>query len=216
VPPSEFISLAEETGFIVPLGEWVLKQACAQNKEWQRKGYPPMRVAVNVSVKQFQQSDMVEVVETALRETGLDPEWLEIEITESVIIQHEETVAEAIQRIQALGVHVTIDDFGMGYSSLSHLKRFKLNALKIDRSFVRDVTENLEAAIIVSAVVNLAHSLRLHVVAEGAETWEQLKFLKENGCDQVQGYFFTPPVPVTALERFLTSQIWDESRQHHV
>jgi diguanylate cyclase (GGDEF)-like protein/PAS domain S-box-containing protein len=194
VSPGAFIPLAEETGLIIALGEWVLREACRQNKAWQEHGYPPMRVAVNVSAKQFHQSNVVEMIQRVLDETGLEPEWLEIEITESTIMKNAEGVIATVQQLKRMGVHIAIDDFGTGYSSLGYLRRFHLNTLKIDRSFLQDVLVDSENAIIVSAIINLAHNLKLNVVAEGVETEEQLAFLIEQGCDEVQGYLFSPPI----------------------
>ncbi|MGZ4111683.1 MAG: EAL domain-containing protein, partial [Tumebacillaceae bacterium] len=200
VSPGLFIPLAEETGLILALGEWVLREACRQNKEWQDMGFAPMRVAVNVSAKQFHQSNVVDMIHRVLEETGLDPEWLEIEITESTIMKNAEGVIATVQQLKRMGVHIAIDDFGTGYSSLGYLRRFHLNTLKVDRSFLQDVLEDSENTIIVSAIINLAHNLKLNVVAEGVETEEQLAFLIELGCDEVQGYLFSPPI---SAERFL-------------
>ncbi|MGZ4107475.1 MAG: sensor domain-containing protein, partial [Tumebacillaceae bacterium] len=200
VSPGLFIPLAEETGLILALGEWVLREACRQNKEWQDMGFAPLRVAVNVSAKQFHQSNVVDMIHRVLEETGLDPEWLEIEITESTIMKNAEGVIATVQQLKRMGVHIAIDDFGTGYSSLGYLRRFHLNTLKVDRSFLQDVLEDSENTIIVSAIINLAHNLKLNVVAEGVETEEQLAFLIELGCDEVQGYLFSPPI---SAERFL-------------
>ncbi|MGZ4134850.1 MAG: sensor domain-containing protein, partial [Tumebacillaceae bacterium] len=200
VSPGLFIPLAEETGLILALGEWVLREACRQNKEWQDMGFAPLRVAVNVSAKQFHQSNVVDMIHRVLEETGLDPEWLEIEITESTIMKNAEGVIATVQQLKRMGVHIAIDDFGTGYSSLGYLRRFHLNTLKVDRSFLLDVLEDSENTIIVSAIINLAHNLKLNVVAEGVETEEQLAFLIELGCDEVQGYLFSPPI---SAERFL-------------
>ncbi|MGZ4163569.1 MAG: EAL domain-containing protein, partial [Tumebacillaceae bacterium] len=163
-------------------------------------GFAPLRVAVNVSAKQFHQSNVVDMIHRVLEETGLDPEWLEIEITESTIMKNAEGVIATVQQLKRMGVHIAIDDFGTGYSSLGYLRRFHLNTLKVDRSFLQDVLEDSENTIIVSAIINLAHNLKLNVVAEGVETEEQLAFLIELGCDEVQGYLFSPPV---SAERFL-------------
>lgn len=201
VPPNDFIPLAEETGLIVPIGEWVLREACRQMRSWLDQGLPPIRVAVNLSAKQFRDTDLVAVVRNALDAARLQPGYLELEITESAVMQDPEKSAETLKALSAMGVHISIDDFGTGYSSLSHLRRFPLDKLKIDRSFIRDVLTNKEDAAIVTAIVSLAHSLRLKVVAEGVETSDQLQFLKELGCDHYQGYFFSPAVPT---EKFVT------------
>jgi diguanylate cyclase (GGDEF)-like protein/PAS domain S-box-containing protein len=202
IPPADFIPLAEESGLIVPMGEWVLHTACAQNKAWQDSGHPPIRVAVNVSGRQFKQPDFVDMVERVLGKTGLDPKWLELEITESVVM---ENVGEAIMTLTDLkvrGVHLSIDDFGTGYSALSYLKRFPFSKLKIDRSFVCDVTTDPTDAAIGVSIIALAHSMNLEVIAEGVETEKQLSFLLEKGCEQGQGYFFSPPLPAGEIEGF--------------
>ncbi|NEX61605.1 putative bifunctional diguanylate cyclase/phosphodiesterase [Noviherbaspirillum galbum] len=202
--PGDFINLAEETGLIAPIGEWVLNEACRQRKTWHDAGMPSScRVAVNLSARQFRQQDIVEVVSAALRSTGCAPAWLELEITESAIMDDPESAAAIMRQLSDMGVHLSIDDFGTGYSSLSYLKRFPIHCLKIDRSFVRDIASDNDDAEIARAVIALAHSLKVKVIAEGVETEAQRDFLREHGCDQIQGYFLSRPLPVEALERFL-------------
>lgn len=203
VSPVDFIPLAEETGLIVPIGKWVLREACRQNRAWQEQGLEPVRVAVNFSARQLGERDIVKVIENTLHETGLEAKWLEIEITESTILHDVEATIVLFQTLKSMGAHISIDDFGTGYSSLSYLTRFKIDALKIDQSFVRDVTQNPENAAIATAVVNLAHSLQMDVVAEGVETCEQRDFLKQLQCHEMQGYLFSRPVPADQLRGLL-------------
>ena len=195
VPPNVFIPLAEETGLIVPIGEWVLRRACRQLRVWIDAGMRPVRVAVNLSAKQFRQAELTRVVESALCESRLEPGYLELELTESAVMHDAEQSARTLQKLSTMGVHISIDDFGTGYSSLSYLRRFPLDKLKIDRSFIRDLMLNPDDVSIVRAIISLAHSLRLRVVAEGVETAEQLEFLKNLGCDQYQGFYYSPAVP---------------------
>jgi diguanylate cyclase (GGDEF)-like protein/PAS domain S-box-containing protein len=195
VPPVRFIGLAEDTGLIVPIGKWVTRTACMQNKVWQEAGMGPLRVAVNFSPRQFYQEDMVQSVAAILEESGLDPKHLEIELTESLVMTDVDRATGIMRDLKALGVQLSIDDFGTGYSSLSYLKRFPIDVLKIDQSFVRDITIDPDDAAIVVSIISLAHSLRLKVIAEGVETYEQLAFLTDHGCDQMQGYYFSRPVP---------------------
>lgn len=195
VPPGVFIPLAEETGLIVPIGEWVLRRACRQLRAWIDAGMPPVRVAVNLSAKQFRQADLTAVVKSALTDSDLQPGYLELELTESAVMHDAEKSAETLQALSTMGVHISIDDFGTGYSSLSYLRRFPLDKLKIDRSFIRDLMMNADDVSIVRAIISLAHSLRLRVVAEGVETAEQLEFLRNLGCDQYQGFHYSPAVP---------------------
>jgi diguanylate cyclase len=203
VPPSTFIPVAEETGLIVPLGEWVLREACRQMRKWLDAGMTPIRIAVNLSAKQFRDDDLMATVQSALDDAQLQPGYLELELTESSVMHDPEKSAATLQRLSAMGVHISIDDFGTGYSSLSHLRRFPLDKLKIDRSFVRDLMRNPDDASIVKAIISLAHNLRLRVVAEGVETAEQLEFLRELGCDQYQGFYCSPAVPADAFAKLL-------------
>lgn len=203
VPPNVFIPIAEETGLIVPIGEWVLREACRQVRAWIASGMSPVRIAVNLSAKQFRHVDLVAVVRSAIDEAQLQPGYVELELTESAIMDDAEASAATLQVLSTMGVHISIDDFGTGYSSLSYLRRFPLDKLKIDRSFMRDLMSNPDDASIVKAIISLAHNLRLRVVAEGVETAEQLNFLRELGCDQYQGYFCSPAVPAAAFEALL-------------
>ncbi|RFP19387.1 MULTISPECIES: EAL domain-containing protein [unclassified Duganella] len=195
IPPVDFIPLAEETGLINPLGDWVLRTACAQLQQFICAGLPPMRVAVNLSVRQLLQKDFAASVEAVLADTGLPPHLLELEITESTLMENAQDTLAALHRLHSLGVRLSIDDFGTGYSSLSYLKRFPVDIIKIDRSFVRDVPQDADDAAIISAIIALAHSLRLEVVAEGVETEAQLQFLKGRECDMMQGFYLSPAVP---------------------
>jgi diguanylate cyclase (GGDEF)-like protein/PAS domain S-box-containing protein len=193
VHPAEFIPMAEETGLIAAIGEWVLREACGQLKVWQAAGLPVNRVSVNLSARQFQQPTLVGMLKGIMRETGVDPRALELELTESVM-QHQDKAIRVLEELHALGVQIAIDDFGTGYSSLNYLKQLPIQRLKIDRSFVNDITSNPVDAAIVTAVVTLAHSLRLKVVAEGVETQSQLELLRLLHCDEMQGYVFSKPL----------------------
>jgi diguanylate cyclase (GGDEF)-like protein/PAS domain S-box-containing protein len=205
VPPAEFIPLAEEeNGLIVQLDEWVLRAACTQNSAWQAAGLPPLRVSSNLSARTFRQADLPEMVARVLGETGLDPDWLDLELTESSVMCNAEAAAEILRALRALGVHVSIDDFGVGHSSLNYLKRFPADCLKIDQTFVRDAAAEPHDAAIVRAIVTLARSLGLKVIAEGVETVEQLRFLRLLGCDAAQGYLLSRPLPADEFRlRFL-------------
>ena len=201
VPPAEFIPLAEETGLILPIGEWVLRTACRQNRIWQDKGFPGMSVGVNISARQFQQPHLAETVMRILGEVGLAPRFLELELTESSFMSN--VAVDVLTGLKSRGVTVSVDDFGTGFSSLSYLKRLPINALKIDQSFVRDLTTDPDDAALVMAIVTLAHNLRLRVVAEGVETDEQLRFLRLLRCDEIQGYLISKPLTVEAMEQLL-------------
>jgi diguanylate cyclase (GGDEF)-like protein/PAS domain S-box-containing protein len=208
VEPSTFIPIAEETRLIVPLGEWVLRTACRQTKEWHERGAGPLRVAVNLSARQFQQQDLVQMVKSALEEVDLDPSALELEITETTAMQNADVSVEVLRALRAIGVGISIDDFGMGYSSLNYLKRFPINAVKIDRAFVNDLATDEGDAAIVSAVIGMARSLRLRVVAEGVETAAQFAFLRSRKCDEAQGFYFSRPVSADELtESLLTRRL---------
>ncbi|MEW7850355.1 EAL domain-containing protein [Massilia aurea] len=202
VPPSEFIPLAETTGLIVQVGEWVLEEACAQASIWQRSGIAPFRVAVNVSAREFTPS-LPERVADTLRRYGLDPSWLELEITESTLMHDVDRVTAIMDRITALGVSLSLDDFGTGFSSLSYLKRFPIHTLKIDRSFTMGIPSDASDCAIAGTIVSMARQLCLRVIAEGVETLDQLAFLREAGCDEVQGYLYAAPLPAYEFEKAL-------------
>jgi diguanylate cyclase (GGDEF)-like protein len=204
IPPAEFIPLAEDTGLIVPIGEWVLRAAVRQCGEWQARGLGPLRVAVNLSPRQFQQPSLVEVVRGSLLEAGLDPCRLELEVTESSVVLNREAAVATLSVMRAVGVRVAIDDFGTGHSSLSYLKHLPVDTLKIDRSFVRDLADDPNDQAIVGAVVKLGHSLGLNVKAEGVEDEAQSRLLGALGCDEAQGYLFGRPVPAEAFEKLLS------------
>jgi diguanylate cyclase (GGDEF)-like protein/PAS domain S-box-containing protein len=205
VSPAAFISLAEETGLIIPIGEWVLRIACAQNRAWQAAGLPSIRVTVNLSGSQFRQETLLGTIDQVLRDTGLDPHYLELELTESIIMKDAEATITMLYKLKSMGLRLSIDDFGTGYSSLSYLKRFPLDTLKVDRSFVRNVTTDPDDAAITTAIIAMAHSLNLKVIAEGVETEKQLAFLSKQKCDEMQGYLFSPPVPAAVLTQLLQS-----------
>lgn len=194
IPPAEFIPVAEQSGLIVPIGEWVLKTACAANKQWQKQGFPPFRMAINISGVQFHRADIVAQVESALAETGLDPRWLELEVTESVFMENVDTAIETLDRLHKLGCELAVDDFGTGYSSLSYLRQFPIDRLKIDQSFVRNALVNPGDRMIARTIINLGHSLGLRVIAEGVETSDHEEFLREEGCDEVQGFKYGKPM----------------------
>jgi diguanylate cyclase (GGDEF)-like protein len=202
VPPADFIPAAEETGLILPIGTWVLQEACRQNKEWQTRGLAHLRVAVNLSALQFQRN-VLDTVSKALQTSGLEARYLELEITESVVMQNAAEAVTTLEQLSKMGVHISIDDFGTGYSSLSYLKRFPLQTLKIDRSFIRDINQDPDDAAIVSAIIALAHNLRLKVVAEGVETEHQLNTLRLLGGDEYQGFYRCKPLPAADFERLL-------------
>lgn len=203
IPPDRFIPVAEETGLIVPLGEWVLKTACAQNQAWIADGIDARRVAVNLSAKQFQSQLLPDQVWTAIETSGLDPRYLELELTEGHLAENADDATETLNALKTMGVTVSVDDFGTGYSSLSHLKRFPVDTLKIDRSFVMDLPGNIDDAAITKAILSIGKSLNLSVVAEGVEDEAQLAFLREHGCDFVQGYFLSKPLPPDDLAAWL-------------
>ncbi len=206
VPPAQFIALAEETGLITPIGEWVLRTACAEAQGWVTKGLPPISVAVNLSARQFARDELAAAIMRVLRETALDPRLLELEITESTVMHNADRAAGVLQQLKLLGVRVAIDDFGTGYSSLSYLKRFPISSVKIDRSFVLDLPDDKDDAAITQAVIAMAHSLRLRVIAEGVETSAQYRFLEEHHCDEMQGHYFSKPVDAEAIERLLAGR----------
>jgi diguanylate cyclase (GGDEF)-like protein/PAS domain S-box-containing protein len=203
LPPSTFIPMAEETGLIVPIGEWVLRTACAQNKAWQDAGFAPIYVTVNISSAQFKQKTFLETVARLLNDTGLEPKYLELELTESILIESTEMAIITLNELKNMGIRLSIDDFGTGYSSLSYLKKFPIDILKIDRSFVRNLSTDPDDRAIINAIIAMAHTLNLKVIAEGVENEQQLAFLHEQGSDGIQGYIFSPPVPTDLLTQYM-------------
>ncbi|MBZ0092066.1 MAG: EAL domain-containing protein [Sulfuricellaceae bacterium] len=206
ISPARFIPIAEETGMIVPIGEWVLRTACTDLQRWRQEGLPPFKMAVNLSARQFRQSSLLALIRQVLEETGLPAEWLELELTESILMHNPDEAAATLQKLKTMGISLSIDDFGTGYSSLSYLKRFPIHKLKIDKSFVRDIISDPNDAAIAQAVINLGHSLNLTVIAEGVETGEALRFLQDQGCDELQGYYFSRPLPADRLVEFIRAR----------
>jgi diguanylate cyclase (GGDEF)-like protein len=205
VYPSEFISVAEDSGLIVPLSKWVLAEACRQACAWQAAGLPKICMSVNMSAIDFRQRGFVDGIEQILEQTGLEPHLLELEITEGVLMQNIETTVTALTRLKTMGIRLAIDDFGTGYSSLSYLRRFPIDVLKIDQSFIRGLSNDSNDAALVSAIISLGRSLNLTIIAEGVETLEQLDFLKAHQCEEGQGYYFSKPVEPDAFARYLES-----------
>ncbi|QJW47045.1 EAL domain-containing protein [bacterium BFN5] len=203
ISPAEFIPIAEESGAIIPIDQWVLATACRQNKLWQNLGLPPIYISVNLSARQFQQANLLNVVTDTLRDTQLDPKWLTIEITESIAMKHGDYTIEILKALKAQGIKIALDDFGMGYSSLIYLKRFPINTLKIDRSFIQDINGDSDGAFIAKAIIGLGQNLKLNVVAEGVETMEQLQFLQNQNCTQMQGFIFSRPLPADEMTELL-------------
>jgi EAL domain-containing protein (putative c-di-GMP-specific phosphodiesterase class I) len=205
VSPMDFIPVAEESGLIVPIGAWVLREAAAKAREWNTDARRRLSVAVNLSARQFRDPGLVEMVRDILAETGLDPQLLNIEITESTVMHNAEEAIKALHALRATGVSLSVDDFGTGYSSLSYLKRLPLDHLKVDRSFVQDIPGDHDSVAITRAVIDLAHGLELEVVAEGVETEEQREFLLAQGCDYAQGYLFSKPIDAAAFAELIAS-----------
>ena len=203
VSPGDFIPLAESNGLIVPIGEWTLREACAQNQAWQEEGLPPLRMSVNLSPRQFEQPNLIETVARVLEESRLDPTYLEFELTEGSIMKNAERAIVTLRKLKEMQIQIAIDDFGSGYSSLSYLKRFPIDRLKIDQSFVRDATSDPTDAAIIMAIITLAQNLRLKVIAEGVETEEQLRFLRLLRCDEMQGWLFSKAIPAESLKQLL-------------
>jgi len=203
IPPDKFIPLAEDTGLIIPIGKWVLAEACRQNKAWQQQGLTPVPVAVNLSAVQFRQHNLLEIVQETLIETDLNPRFLELELTESLLMDCSEYNVTLLKEFRRLGVQLSIDDFGTGYSSLSYLQRFPINKLKIDRSFCLGIPKDKHNASITSAIISLGHDLDMCVIAEGVEDEKQFNFLQAQQCDEIQGYLFSKPVPAKEMEKLL-------------
>ncbi len=216
IAPGQFIPIAEESGLIIPIGEWVMKTACMQKTLWHREMQTQQNQAmsINLSGRQLQQKDLIKVVEKVLDDSGLPPECLEIEITESVIMHDAALTIKTLGRLKDMGVSLSMDDFGTGYSSFSYLKKFPLDIIKIDRSFIQDMTNRIEDAAIVKAIIVMAHTLRLQVVAEGVETEEQLSMLKDMDCDEVQGFLLARPLPEVEAIRFLSSHPTENAAQN--
>jgi len=204
VSPAQFIPLAEESGLIGRIGEWVLRTACEQGRKWRDAGLPPFRIAVNLSARQFAQKNLLADVARIMEETGIPADGLEFEITESLVMQNPEHATQMLEKLRAMGISLSLDDFGTGYSSLGYLKRFPINCVKVDRSFIKDIPNDKDDMAITRGVIALGHSLRLKVVAEGVETLEQQSFLTENGCDELQGYLFSKPLGAEELTRLIT------------
>jgi EAL domain-containing protein (putative c-di-GMP-specific phosphodiesterase class I) len=211
VLPDNFIPLAEETGLIKPLGEWVLRAACSQNEAWQRAGLSPLRIAVNLSARQLEQPDLVRMVADVLEETHLGPESLELEITESTTMRSPDRAINALRELRELGVRISMDDFGVGYSSLAHLRDLPIHTLKIDRSLIAGITRSSDDAAIVTAIIAMANSLNLEVVAEGVETQDQLAFLADLKCHRYQGFLLSRPIPPEQLFSVLSRPQTDQA-----
>ena len=205
--PGQFLTIAEETGMIVAIGQWVLREACRQTREWLDAGIPAVPVAVNISSQEFRSEQFLEGIQVALKNTCLDPRYLELELTETVLMRHAESTAHALGQLKAIGVRLAMDDFGTGYSSLSYLTRFSIDALKLDQSFVHNMIDSSDDAIVVSSVISMGKSLNHRVIAEGVETLEQLAFLLAHGCDEGQGYYFGRPVAAQQFAKFLETGI---------
>jgi len=213
ISPVQFIPLAEETGLIVPIGNWVLRTACAQAKAWQDAGLPKIKLSVNLSARQFIEKDLISSINQALADSGLAPGYLELELTESIIMHNAELFISTLRQLKDIGIELAIDDFGTGYSSLSYLKRFPIDRLKIDQSFVRDINTDSDSASISQAVIMLGHSLDLKVIAEGVESLGQLDFLHANLCDEIQGYYFSKPLPKEEFAKFLQEKTAESASQ---
>jgi EAL domain-containing protein (putative c-di-GMP-specific phosphodiesterase class I) len=194
VTPTQFIPVAEETGLIVSIGLWVMKTACEQNVAWQREGLPPVCMAVNLSLRQLTDDNLIDDIRTALNDSGMAPNLLELEITESMVMHNPARMISVLAKIKSLGVRLAIDDFGTGYSSLAQIKHFPIDTLKVDRSFIRNIPQDAEDKAITEAIIAMGKTLSLRVVAEGVETVEQMNFLKDHSCDEMQGYYFSKPI----------------------
>ncbi len=215
IPPAEFIPPAEESGLIVAIGNVVLERACAQMAAWQERAGPGLRLAINLSIRQFYQRDLCEQLEAILARTGLPASALELELTESTAMSDPVRAVETMRAIRKLGIRLVVDDFGTGYSSLSYLKRLPIDAVKIDKTFIDDILHDRDDATIVTSIIAMAHNLGLEVTAEGVENAEQLTFLSEHGCDMVQGYHLSRPLPAAEIERFLGDAMMESSQRPH-
>jgi diguanylate cyclase (GGDEF)-like protein len=207
IPPAQFIPIAEDTGLILPIGHWVLREACRQAREWRDAGFAQIPMAVNISAVEFRSKDFVESVRVALNESKLDPRCLELELTESVLMKHAESTVSMLKALKAIGVQLTVDDFGTGYSSLSYLRQFPVDSLKVDQSFVHEISSQRDDAAIVSAVISMGNSLKKRVIAEGVETREQMDFLTAEGCEEAQGYYFNRPMAANQFVKLLEASI---------
>jgi EAL domain-containing protein (putative c-di-GMP-specific phosphodiesterase class I) len=206
LPPQQFIPLAEETGLIVPIGRWVLREACAQNMTWQRNGLLPITMAVNLSPRQFSEESLLQDIDDALAASGMPPELLQLEVTESMVMRNVSRAVKMLDAIKGRGIHLAIDDFGTGYSSMSLMKQFPIDTIKIDRSFIRDLTEGAGDQAIAQAIINMGKALGMTVVAEGVETAEQETFLRDHACDEMQGFLFSKPIPPEQMADLLRSR----------
>ena len=211
ISPMNFIPIAEETGLIIPIGQWVMEEACRQAKTWQSEGRKPIRIAVNIAHRQFVSGSLMLDVKRALNKSGLDPCYLELELTEGILAEDSHNAIATLDELKKMGIKLSIDDFGTGYSSFAYLKRFPLNALKVDRCFVKDITQDKDDAAICSAIIAMAHNLNLSVVAEGVEDEEQLAFLKKHDCDYVQGFYYSRPITAEDFFRLLSPDDGDRS-----
>ena len=203
ISPGVFIPIAEETGLIMEIGEWVIREACRQGAEWQEQGYKLEKISVNLSARQLKEPRLCDIIDSILKDTQMDPQFLGIELTESAIIREPEVAILRLEKIKSLGVKLSLDDFGTGYSSLSYLKRFPIDTLKIDQSFIRDVTTEKEDVALVQAIITMAHGLEMDVIAEGVEVREQYEFLVSHDCDTIQGYLFSRPIPADKMQAML-------------
>jgi len=203
ISPIIVIQMAEQNGLIIEIGKWALKEACRQNKQWQNKGYPPIIISVNVSVIQFEQTNFVDVVKEILKETGLEARYLELEITERIAMDRVDEKLLKMKELKNMGVRISIDDFGTGYSSLAYFTRFPIDTLKIDRSFINDMLSDKNSKTIVTTIINMAKSIKIKTIAEGVETLEQLDYLKQKKCDQIQGYLISKPIEPQGIEEML-------------
>jgi EAL domain-containing protein (putative c-di-GMP-specific phosphodiesterase class I) len=203
INPDKFIPVSETNGLIILIGRWVLYTACMQNKLWQDSGCKPIYISVNLSAVQLIQEDFIDMVSNILKETGLSPEYLELEITESVAVKNHEYITAILEKLKKMGIRIALDDFGTGYSSLNYLKNFAVTTLKIDRSFTYDINENLKNAAIVSSIIAMGNNLKLNVTAEGVETKEQYEVLRDGGCNTIQGYYFSKPLPLNEFEKLM-------------